>query len=76
MSIDDFRLRTKILVPIGMMAVTMLAMVAFGANRLFSVSDAASKIIEQRDVATVKIARAGRFPRRDSLCGRRGHSQR
>ncbi len=61
MSIDDFRLRTKILVPIGMMAVTMLAMVAFGANRLFSVSDAASKIIEQRDVATVKIARAGRL---------------
>ena len=60
MSIDDLRLRTKTLIPLGIMGLTVIAMVAFGASRLVGVSQSAGDIIENRDVAVFKIARAGR----------------
>jgi methyl-accepting chemotaxis protein len=61
MSIENLRLRTKSLIPLGIMALTVIGMVALGASRLFSVSSAAGEIIEQRDFAAVELARAGRM---------------
>ena len=60
MKIDNLKLRTKTLMPLIMMALTVLAMVAFGANRLSSVSETASEIIEHRDLAAVTLVRASR----------------
>ena len=60
MSIDDLKLRTKTLLPLGMMGLTVLAMVAFGATQLTGVSRKASQIIESRDVAALNISRAER----------------
>ena len=60
MSINNLRLRTKMLIPLTLMAVTVLAMVAFGASRLQNLSSKASDIIEKRDLGTLALARAGR----------------
>ena len=60
MKFDDLRLRTKSLIPLGIMGLTVIGMVAFGAVRLVGVSRAAGDIIEKRDVAVFQIARAGR----------------
>jgi methyl-accepting chemotaxis protein len=60
MSLNDWKLRTKSLVPLGMLCLTVLAMVAFGALRLNDQSKEAREIIEQRDVGVLDLARAGR----------------
>ena len=41
MSIDNLRLRTKSLIPLGAMAFVVLAMVAFSAQRLIAISETA-----------------------------------
>src|SRR5262245_31590181 len=61
MSINDLRFRTKSLIPLGIMALTVIGMVAFGSDRLFSVSATATAIIEKRDRAAEDIARAERL---------------
>jgi methyl-accepting chemotaxis protein len=58
MNIDNFRLRTKVLIPLTLMAAVVIAMVAFGATRLVGVSATASDIIEKRDLAAVELTRA------------------
>ena len=58
MSIDNLKLRTKVLIPLALMATVVLAMVGFGANRLNGVAAVASDIIEKRDVAAVELTRA------------------
>ncbi len=60
MSIDNISLRVKLLFPLGLMALTIVAMVALGANRLYSVSASASDIIEKRQLAAADLSRAGR----------------
>ena len=60
MKFDDLRLRTKSLIPLGIMGLTVIGMVTFGAVRLVGVSKAAGDIIEKRDVAVFQISRAGR----------------
>ena len=60
MSIDNLKLRTKILIPLSLMAFVILAMVAFGAQKLSDTSRKASEIIERRDMAAVLIVRASR----------------
>ena len=60
MSIDDLKIRTKTLVPLGLMCLTALAMVAFSATRLMDVSHKASQIIERRDIAALNLSIAGR----------------
>jgi len=61
MSVNDLRLRTKTLIPLGLMALTVVAMVMLGASRLVGVSSNASDIIENRDVAAFDIVKAGRL---------------
>jgi methyl-accepting chemotaxis protein len=61
MSVDDLRLRTKSMIPLGIMAMTVIAMVAFGAVRLAGVASDASDIIEKRDLAAMKSANASRL---------------
>ncbi len=61
MSFNNLRLRTKSLIPLGIMAITMLVMVAFGADRLIEVSRSAREIIEQRDAGATKLSFAGRM---------------
>ena len=58
MSIDNLKLRTKVLIPLALMATVVVAMVAFGATRLVGVSATASDIIEKRDLAAVELTRA------------------
>jgi len=58
MNIDNFRLRTKVLIPLTLMAAVVIAMVAFDATRLVGVSATASDIIEKRDLAAVELTRA------------------
>ena len=60
MSLDNLRLSVKSLIPLVMMACTVLAMVALGANRLSSVSATAREVIQEHDVAVVALARASR----------------
>src|SRR5947199_10639378 len=60
MSIDNLKLRTKTLLPLAMMCLTVLAMVAFGATQLMDASRKASQIIERRDIAALKVSIAGR----------------
>jgi methyl-accepting chemotaxis protein len=60
MSIDNLRLRTKAIIPLVMMAATVLAMVGFGAVKLSGISSTASEIIEHRDLAVATQARATR----------------
>jgi hypothetical protein len=61
MRIDNLKLRTKSLIPLAVMALTVIGMVAFGASRLFNVSNSASEIIEKRDLAAEDIAKAERL---------------
>ncbi|HXT07373.1 MAG TPA: methyl-accepting chemotaxis protein [Roseiarcus sp.] len=61
MRIDNLRLRTKSLIPLALMALTVIGMVAFGASRLFNVSSSASEIIEKHGLAAEDIAKAGRL---------------
>jgi methyl-accepting chemotaxis protein len=58
MNFDDLKLRTKILIPVSVMALLVLAMVAFGASKLDAVSATAHNLIENRSAATVKLAGA------------------
>ena len=58
MRIDNFKLRTKILIPLALMAAGVLAVAAFGATRLARVSATANEIIERRDLAAMELARA------------------
>ena len=60
MKIDNLKLRTKNMIPLGIMTITVVAMVAFGAVRLLGVSDTASILIEQRDAGALKLSMAGR----------------
>jgi len=60
MNFDHLKLRTKAVIPLTVMAFVIMAMVAFGASRLTTVSNAASDIIEKRDFAAVVLARAAR----------------
>jgi len=60
MSINDLKLRTKSLIPLALMALTVLAMVGFGATKLIGVSSMAREIIEHRDAGAMELARATR----------------
>jgi methyl-accepting chemotaxis protein len=57
---DNLKLRTKVLIPLSVMALVVVAMVAFGAFQLASVSGKASEVIERRDKAAAFMARATR----------------
>ena len=61
MRIDNLRLRTKSLIPLAVMALTVIGMVAFGASRLVNVSASAGDIIEKRDRAAEDITKAERL---------------
>jgi methyl-accepting chemotaxis protein len=58
MTIDNLKLRTKVVIPLMVMAAVVVAMVAFGATRLIGVSATASDIIEKRDLGAVELTRA------------------
>ena len=58
MSLDNLKLRFKSLIPLALAACTILAMVAFGADRLTEVSGAADAIIQNRDAGAVALANA------------------
>jgi methyl-accepting chemotaxis protein len=58
--IDNLKLRTKMLIPLSMMALTVLAMVAFGAMKLSSISLAANEIIDHHALAATTLVRAAR----------------
>ena len=61
MNLNDMKLRTKNLIPLGIMALTVLVMVAFAAMKLSDLSARSREIIEQRDVATFDCVRASRI---------------
>ncbi|MGD1015913.1 MAG: methyl-accepting chemotaxis protein [Roseiarcus sp.] len=61
MNIDNFKLRTKILIPVALMALVVVGTVELSAVKLAAVSGAASEIIERRDMTAFQMARAGRF---------------
>jgi methyl-accepting chemotaxis protein len=61
MSIDNLKLRTKILFPLGVMVLLVLSMVAFGATNLTAISGGADDIIEHRESTTLVMARASRM---------------
>ncbi len=58
MNIDNLKLRTKVVIPLTLMAAMVVAMVVFGATRLIGVSATASDIIQKRDLAAVELTRA------------------
>ena len=58
MNIDNLKLRTKVVIPLMVMAAMVVAMVVFGATRLIGVSATASDIIEKRDLGAVELTRA------------------
>ena len=60
MSFDDLKLRTKIFIPIGLMALTVLAMIGLGATRLTALSEASNDIITKSDRAELELSRAAR----------------
>ena len=55
---DNLKLRVKSLIPLGLAACTILAMVAFGANRLLEVSGVANDIIQHRDAGAAALISA------------------
>ena len=61
MSLNDLKLRTKTLLPLAILGLTVIAMAVFGAAALRNISSTASHFIEERDVATIKVTRAGRL---------------
>jgi methyl-accepting chemotaxis protein len=60
MNFNNMKLRTKSLLPLGITAATILAMVALGANRLMDVSGMARQLVEHRDIGALNISRAGK----------------
>ena len=60
MVLDNLKFRTKSLIPLAFVAVSVSAMVGFNAHQLTTISGAASEIIEHRDLAVLKLARAAR----------------
>ena len=60
MTIDNLKLRSKVLIPLVLMAIGVLAVAGLGAMRLNSVSSTANNIIERRDLAAVDLNRAAR----------------
>jgi len=60
MHIDNFRLRTKVLIPVVLMALVVVGMVAFGAAKLAAVSGKASEIIERRDMTAFQLVLTSR----------------
>ncbi len=58
MRIDNLKLRTKSLIPLAVMAIAVFAMVAFAAQKLIAISEAAGEIIDHRDKAANYAARA------------------
>ena len=60
MKLDNMRLRTKSLIPLGVMYFAMLFIAGFAAYRLHDVSDQANDIISNKDKAAMYIARASR----------------
>jgi methyl-accepting chemotaxis protein len=61
MTVDNLKLRTKVLIPLVLMAIGVLAVAGFGAVRLNAVSSTASDIIERRDQAVVELNSAARM---------------
>ena len=60
MNIDNLKLRTKILVPLMLMALAVAGLGVFSAVELSNVSATASDIIEHRDRTVSLMARAAR----------------
>ncbi len=60
MRIDHWKLRTKALLPLLIMAATLVGMVAFGALRLSDISSSANAIIQGRDLGAQQMTRASR----------------
>ena len=60
MRIDHWKLRTKALLPLLIMAATLVGMVAFGALRLSDISSNANAIIQGRDLGAQQMTRASR----------------
>jgi methyl-accepting chemotaxis protein len=60
MNINNFKLRTKILIPLALIALVTLAMGAFSTLKLLEMSRTASDIIERRDVTISLMERAAR----------------
>jgi methyl-accepting chemotaxis protein len=58
MVLDNLKLRIKSMIPLALAACTILAMVAFGAERLTEVSAAANAIIQNRDAGAAALANA------------------
>jgi methyl-accepting chemotaxis protein len=54
------KLRTKALLPLMLMAATMLVMVAYGALRLSEISSTANAIIQRRDLGLEEMVRSTR----------------
>jgi methyl-accepting chemotaxis protein len=61
MRLNDLKLRTKTVIPVAIMGLMLIAMVALGADRLTSISAAASDLIENRDAGALELARATRL---------------
>ena len=61
MTIDNLKLRTKVLIPLVLMAIGVLAVAGFGAARLNALSSTASDIIERRDQAVIELNSAARM---------------
>jgi methyl-accepting chemotaxis protein len=60
MNINDLRLRTKSFIPLAVLALTVVGIVGFGASRMNAIGNFAADIVENRDVAALKISRAAR----------------
>jgi methyl-accepting chemotaxis protein len=58
MNFDDLKLRTKILVPLGLMALTVLAVIALSSIRISSLGATSNEIITQREAGASELARA------------------
>ena len=61
MLLDGLRLRTKLLIPLGVIAIIIAAMVCYNAVQLSALSGRASDIIEHRDAAIMRLVRASRL---------------
>jgi methyl-accepting chemotaxis protein len=60
MNIDHLKLRTKMLLPLTLMALVVLGMVTFGSFKLSSISSEASEIIEHKNTSVANTIRATR----------------
>ena len=57
MTIDNLKLSSKSLLPLALMALTVIAMVTFGGEQLVSISDVAGQVIQERDVGVTEVVR-------------------